>query len=452
MPSASSLPSGAQAEQTSLHVLVICTHFPPLNRTGARRPYYLARQLRDEGHRVSVLTSAETEDATWDVDLSGITVMRCPPSFVQRDMRGWQRLIAKAHHRFQGSFIHGPLRVLADIVLPLDHATRWDVSTPDVEEQLGIADVIMATGPSWSTFEFGMQLSQSWKSTFLVDYRDPWSVNLPDVALRTVTWRGSGIGGCFRRKRTRAVEKRVLSQVNAVTAATSRVLENALHNHTAVPSLLVHNGFDSVPATWKARGDNQLRLLYSGRLYEEQEWELVSDALHQLHIDHPLEAARTELKILGAQTTARDILPGHLSCPDCFKMVEYAENVGREAALGAQRSADLLLHLGFRGKQGIIPLKFYEYLSAGRPIVQDSSSVTDPEAILKETKAGIVLHSPADLVSHLLKMIVLLDGQHPLPYNPDQKALAKYEWSAQMGRWAAFVVRIHFQRHDRKAS
>ncbi|MFZ1616642.1 MAG: glycosyltransferase, partial [Flavobacteriales bacterium] len=315
MPDLTAIPLGVDPAQKPLHVLVICTHFPPLNRTGARRPYYLARQLRDEGHRVSVLTSAETDDTTWEVNLNGIQVMRCPHSFVQRDMRAWQRWIAKAHNHFQGSIIHGPLRVLADVLLPLDHATRWDISVEEVEATIGPADIVVSTGPAWSSFDFGRRLSRAWGSTFLIDYRDPWYVHLPEVGLHAVTWMGAGLSGKLRRMRMKRSERRIISTAAGTTTATEGLSRN-ISLAGAEPNCVVFNGFESRPKGSQDTYRSGLHLIYTGQLYAEQEWDLVILAFELLHDQHIEQAKQIKLILLGPRCVDPDLLSRIHACAE----------------------------------------------------------------------------------------------------------------------------------------
>lgn len=440
-----SLISSKSTGPSMLHVLVICTHFPPLNRTGARRPYYLARQLRDEGHRVSVLTTAEVEDATWEEDLNGIHVIRCPHSFVQRDMSTCQRLIAKAHHRFQGSILHGPLRVLADLLLPLDHSTRWDVTVEEVQEEVGAADIVVSTGPAWSSFDFGRRLSNSWRSTFLIDYRDPWYVYLPEVGLHSVTWMGAGLSGKLRRMRMKRSERGIISTAAGATAATEGLLRN-IRLAGAEPNCVIFNGFESRLKRSPDTIGSGLHLIYTGQIYAEQEWDMVIRAFDLLQDEHTEQSKQIELILSGPRCADLGLLRRINACAERSGSITFIDRVDRDSAMKFQQEADLLLHVAFKEKRGIIPLKFLEYLDAGRPILQASTGQDEQESILERTQTGTICRSAEEIVLFLLRSLVVKNEGGPLPYRPDRNAISVFSWKHQMGRWVNFIMERHLQR------
>ncbi|MFZ1618018.1 MAG: hypothetical protein WAT41_11775, partial [Flavobacteriales bacterium] len=108
--------------------------------------------------------------------------------------------------------------------------------------------------------------------------------------------------------------------------------------------------------------------------------------------------------------------------------------------------ADLLLHVAFKEKRGILPLKFIEYLDADKPILQASTGQDEQEAILERTRTGTICRSPEVIVHFLLRSLILKSEGGPLPYQPDRNAIAVFSWKHQMGRWVNFIMEGHQQR------
>lgn len=435
--------SGTEGVQVPLRVLIICTHFPPLNRTGARRPYYLARQLRDEGHKVSVLTSAETKDASWDADLSEINVMRCPYSFVQHDMRAWQRLIAKAHHHFQGSFIHGPLRVLADLTLPLNHATRWDVDLNEITRQLGLAEVVVATGPAWSSAQFGMCLATKWNATFLMDYRDPWNTSDPKVHMDVVNWHGIGLAGLLRRRRFQKIEQRIARAAYALTAVSPPLLQNAQMITRTSRGVAISGGFDPDIAPASKTRNAVFTLVYTGRLYTEQDWNLVLDGLEALSVTQPDLVAKLRLKLIGAVSTDVELLDQLRKFEKHIGIIEFVPRMGRVETLLEQQQADALLHLAYRGKSGYLPVKFLEYLNANRPIVLISQEHDLMEDILTRTRTGVVVPDAGTFERLLVTRIGDWRSGEDWSATPDGSALSEFSYPERMKQWVRQIETWH---------
>lgn len=164
---------GRSQEDHLPNILIISTHFPPSSNTSGRRPYFLARYLRDKGHHVEVLTSAEPERNPWTVNTDGIRVHRYPNTSVQRDLSYGQRLLARCIRSLKDTFIGGPLRLIGDLFLPVNYGIRWDLNTEELMTSLRRPDVIIATVPHWDTMDHAMRLANIWKCQFLVDHRDP---------------------------------------------------------------------------------------------------------------------------------------------------------------------------------------------------------------------------------------------------------------------------------------
>jgi len=431
-----------------LHVLLLCTHFPPLNRTGARRPYYLARQLRDEGHQVSVLTSTETEDATWEVDLGGISVMRCPRTHLQRDMHPWQRTIAKAHHRIQGKFLHGPLRVLSDLLLPLDHGSRWDVLPEEIEQRFGIPDVVLATAPGWSTAETGMRLANVWNATFLVDYRDPWSIIDPSLHMDIVTGHGKGLAGILRKAVFKQREKKIGSAAFAITAVSDGVLRNAQQVTRNFRGSVFTGGYDPdiQPAAQVRNG--KFTLVYTGRVYPEQDWGLVMSGLDRLSTaiegfhDHFI------LRMIGTVSNDPSLLRDLQATAERTHAMELIPRMPREEALREQHAADALLHLTYRGRKGFLPVKFLEYLNADRPILLVTKEEDIMESILIRTGTGILIPDARSFIDLIQDRLAQWKEGLGWKLLPDCEALREFAYPERMRPWVEQIWAWDIERRS----
>ena len=423
----------------AFRVLIICTNFPPSNSTGARRPYYLARTLLEQGFEVAVLTSALELPDPWMAELAGIEVLRLATTPVPDGMNKAQRGIAFSYWRLKDHVLHIIPRTLAFLFLPLDFSSRMDFDEIEVAARIHRCDLVVSTGPGWSTFEFGHRISDHWECPFMVDYRDPWNVIIPEVGLRTVTWHGSGPIGWLKRLRMRRAEQMYTGKVVGVTAATRTVLLNALKCIGEHPAKVVHNGFDIQTGNQKVGPRNKMTLLYTGRLYHEQEWNIVLEALEAVHSEDPEGAKEMELLLVGPISDDRSLMKRLNQCADRTGMVRMLGRVGRNEALSLQQSADLLLHVGFKGKEGILPVKFMEYLNAGRPILQVSTGYDDQERILELTKTGTIHASVDSLTKMILKCLELRRSGGEIPHKPNEIALAEYTWKNQMERWAEFI-------------
>ncbi len=427
-------------------VLIVCSHFPPLNRTGGRRPYYLALALRNAGHRVSVLTSTGEGDADWQVDLQGIRVMRCPLTHVQRDMNGWQRLLAKAHHQYRHTFLHGPLRVLADTLLPEEHAARWDVLPEEVTDRLGMSDVVLATVPGWGPARAAYQLAKAWNATFSLDYRDPWTVADPKVHMDIVSGHGQGVAGWIRRTVYTERERKLGGAAYGLTAVSEAFLLNAQRITRNSRAAVFHGGFDPGIRSVRHQRNAKFTVVYTGRLYGEQDWELVLDALERLHRSDPGSQQHFTLRIVGGVSDNPALLRALREAERRTGMIETTPRMTREETIRIQQQADAVLHLSYRGRKGYLPVKYLEYLGSDRPIILITREQDLMEEVLDQTKTGLKVESSDALARLIAERVAEWRNGVEWATEPDRKALEQYAYPDCLRPWVVQINEWHSAR------
>lgn len=432
-------PASSTVATTKPSVLILSYQFPPVNGTGARRPYYLARQLANEGHRVSVLTSAIAETQPWLPNTSGITVMRTPLTWLQRDMNMPQRLLARFHHRMMGTVLHGPLRVIADLLLPLYHATRWDIGVKEIEDRLGRHDVIVATVPTWTPADHGLKLARRWRALLTIDYRDPFSIAIEEVHMDVVSGHGTGLPGVLRRMHFRRMERMFGRAAFALTAVSSAVLENAFRITGTDRGAVVHGGYDPSVVPPPPVKNDLFTVVYTGRIYPEQDWDLVLGTIERMAASDPDLSSKFRLRIIGAASVDERLLHRIKASAAQHDCIVVLPRMAREMALAQQHAADAVLHLAYKGRKGYVPVKFLEYLNAGRPLLLVSHEADDMERIVDETRVGSVLRSMDDLERAFKDSIAAHAENRALPFNPDHAALATFAYPHQMARWVELL-------------
>lgn len=436
----------------ALRILLLSSVFPPVNATGARRPYFMARQLRDMGHTVTVLTNDRPEPHPWTADLGGIHRIALPMTHLPEGMSGWQIALAHMVHALGRMGPQRPARWIADLLLPLDHGHRWGPGNAALAERVGEQDVVIATGPRWSMLERGAALARTWNASFIADYRDPWNVVMPEVALHTVTHAGRGALGRWRRARRLAMERRCMAHATAITAATPTVLENAARVTGLRRGEVIYNGTEPSPARPATRSNERFTILYTGSAYREQEWPLVAEAIDRLQREHPQVVARSRLVFVGTHADKDPALAALGVLLNEAPLVERLDRMAPAAIRDLQQHADALLHVGFAGKEGILPLKFIEYLDAGPPVWQVSSGRSIQEDVLERTRAGSVLPTAQAIVDLWTEQHEAWRMGHPVRPETDQEVLATFHWTHQMTRFEAFMREVHRQHQEELAA
>lgn len=424
-------------------VLLITAQFPPLNATGARRPYFLAKYLRDQGHAVTVLTDRMQAATHWEVDPAGIRVLHFDRSAHSRDVSWWQRLAEQAVGLFEGSAMHRPVRAVAEPLLPLYHGRRWACTEPAIMEMAGPQDLIVATGPGWYPFHLAHRLARRSGIPFFTDHRDPWTIAIPGVALRCINWYGSGLRGWVRRTRNHHAERKILRDAAGITAASPAYLQNALKLAGHERGAVVFNGWAPLAGQVHARNP-RFTMLYAGRMYEEQDWKLVMNALDAMPRSSAGGPADLVLQVMGAG----DSVPAELRAyAERSGLVEFLPEVERSTALRMAAQADQLLGVVCEGNTGQVPLKLMDYLAAGRPILLTGRTQGIQHAILERTRAGVGLAGSTALTEHLLSALRNWQAGGRPPYTPDQGALSEFSLDRQMEHWHAFLMKHAAKAH-----
>ncbi len=122
----------------------------------------------------------------------------------------------------------------------------------------------------------------------------------------------------------------------------------------------------------------------------------------------------------------------------------------RPETLGLVRASDLLLLLSYADprdpyrRHGFYPGKVFEYFAARRPILcvaGDGVPDGQLDALLAETRTGTVCPTPDAVADALLAARRRQQASQPLPYQPDEAALARYTRRALAGRLAEVLDR-----------
>lgn len=417
-----------------------------MNATGARRPYYLADHLAAHGHRVTVLTTAPTGPPMWSPPLEGITVVYRPRSLTQCDLGWFQRIVTKTHHRASPGLWKRMLGFLGDMILPVHHHMRWDVTPDELEQLCGRSDVVLASGPAWAAVQTAADIAKAWNATFLVDQRDPWNTVIPGVSLRCLNWHGDGITGYFRGKRMLRMEQRILDQAHGISAASPAYLQNALTISPHEHSLTVLNGMVAPARTDKKPINGSFNLFYAGRLYEEQPWQLLIAVFDDLHEHLPGIAASLRLTVLGGISDTPAIGNALRAFGQRTGMIQVVADVGRDKLAEEAGRANILLSLICEGNTGQIPLKLVDYLSFGRPTLLFGRTLGIQHEIIQRTRTGFAAEDADALKSFLIDAVEKWQAGIDVPYHPHQENLREWANEVQMHNWREWIISVHRSR------
>lgn len=210
---------------------------------------------------------------------------------------------------------------------------------------------------------------------WVADYRDLWSLNHNYPFSK------------FRLLIDKKIEKTVIKKADIVTTTTlawsikqSKFLNrkvNVIYNGFSIPDI------NQVPDYSLEREINKKYILYVGSLYTTfQDYELLFNNLDYTHKNY-------EIHFLGKPNNKMNEII------ELKKLHNIIKNIGffnRNDAMLIQKQYDFLLFFDSKQDEGILPLKFYEYINTSKPIIcVGGKPNSESKRILKYLKRGVVL-------------------------------------------------------------
>jgi len=397
-----------------VNILLVAYYFPPINSAGSVRPVQMARWLRNCGHAVSVLTHGYGEGADPSPE-----IIRVPdPAFVRarQGKKFWRWAFWRGWAELQNSFGR-----YASVFSPWRRAV---LARAEEIQRACRPDLILATYPPLEVLEIGLELSRRFRVPLISDFRD-------GLLFRSIEEKRLRSHRCVREK---------YAKTEAATAAASSLI-------VAVTPVLRDYFSRTYPGS-------RCQTVYNG--YDEDEWRdlpEVSLAPGFFHIVHAgrfaLSDSATDIRPFSAALRQAGSL--HPDKPFCLHLLgEYSGSersafkdliasgavvihppAGRRETLAYQKAADLLLLITRPGVRSGIPLKLYEYLFSGKPVL----ALTDDAEVRRIAEdSGIVwCASPLDLPAITELLAQILSGS-AIPGSPQRniETIRVYSWQKQM--------------------
>jgi glycosyltransferase involved in cell wall biosynthesis len=360
-------------------VLLVTYPFPPVGGAGVQRVTKFVKYLPRHGWDVSVLTVANPSVPLYDDSLRGDV----PPETLVCRARSWEPGYAlkatvsaggaggqPARRGLAKRLAAGSLRQLAALVLQPDPQVLWRPGAMAAGKRLlreQPHDVILASGPPFSTFLIGAALGRSARRPVVLDYRDEWT-------LSNAYWENKRLGAVSRfvqnRMQRRAV--RASSGLLATTRSSAESLRTlAQQAGSAAKVSWIYNGFDPedfhAPAEQPDAG--RFRLAYVGTLWNLTNVAPLVEAVDRLAREQPALAGKLELVFAGRRTGPQSEQLARLRGLPC-RLVEHPY-LDHSAAVSLMRGAGALCLLlsDLPGAGRVVPAKLFEYMATGRPIL-----------------------------------------------------------------------------------
>lgn len=238
-------------------------------------------------------------------------------------------------------------------------------------------DTLITSGPPHSLHLIGLKLKKELNILhWIADFRDPWT---------TISYHNKLQMLPTVQKKHHKLEHEVLKTADEIIV-TSHSLQQAFQKMTKTPVSLITNGYDQEDFE-KLPLDESFSITHIGSLLSDRNpvvlWLVLRELIHE-----KIEFKK-QLKIKLAGIVGQNVLDS-LNEFDLMPFVENLGYVSHSEAIKLQHSAQMLLlaEIDSAETRVIIPGKFFEYLSAQRPILAIGPIDWEIAMLMKQTAGG----------------------------------------------------------------
>lgn len=374
-------------------VLVITYYWPPGGGAGVQRWLKFVKYLRDFGWEPVIYTAEDGEMPVLDESLlkdvpENITVIRRPilePYSIYRKFVG-----AKKGARVNTGFLSEEKK--PKLIEKIAVWIRGNFFIPDAR-MLWIGpsakflasylkdhpvDVIVSTGPPHSMHLIAMKLKRKLGIPWVADFRDPWTNIDFYEDLMLTSWAD--------RKHHR-LEKEVLHTADYVLTVGETMRQEFVEMGVRNVEVIT-NGYDEDDIyRGEVKRDEKFSIAHIGSLVKSRNPVMLWNVLSKLVEEQPGLKQDLEIKLVGKVdiNVMKSIEERGLAA-----FVRKIDYLPHSDVIRVQQESQVLLLLinNTKNAKGILTGKFFEYLSAKRPVLCIGPVDGDAARILEETNAG----------------------------------------------------------------
>lgn len=394
------------SENKRKNILIISANFPPSAAVGGKRFGGLSKIFQEEYYNVHILTLKEKYFLQKDKSLhSGGNIHRTgmyPPWPVRRN-NVVKRIFCRVWENYFCVFEPFSGWILPGLIEGLKIIKRYKI------------DVIIATGPPFSSMVMALMLTWFTGVKLILDYRDQWTTYKRRIYQQI-------LGG----KINPGLEKLVVSRSSALVFCSDIMKENFIKrfgNHTKGHMYVVNNGFyyrkDIKPLYLEK---NKKTILYAGNFYGQRRLSLLAQPIANLLRQEKITKDDFCVHIFGELNGEdRNVVEEY----DLAEIIKEHPLVDYELILRYMKGADILFLPSGANVSYAIPFKFYDYLSVKRPILAVAPEDSAVAKLMNEIDCGhLALIDNQVSVQNILQNMLLEEKKYTF------KGVEKYTWNS----------------------
>ena len=360
-------------------ILVVAAFYPPSSAAAATRARNIVRNLQALGHEVRVITARsgggetppEARSLPWlDIEELGQRLLRrggngstapaAPP-------RVWQQ----------------KLRVAVSRVVVPDLRAPWiPVAVPPARRAALDSEVVVSTGGA-----------SAHVVARIVRGQRPWVADINDL-----WWRNPHRhAGALRLRIDLRTEKGILEGATALTVPVE-TLGDEVRRRTGRPATTVLTGFDPAEFRFEAPSPTtpHHEVLWAGTLYSDFRLPLVLEALRRGRDEHGWTPSTLRIRFFG--TGASQALASAAE-HGVDEFIAAHAPIPRSELLEKLAAADALLFPLYESDPFHLPMRFFDFVGAGRPLLGVGADTGPAAAMIRRHGLGMICASVAKLVS-----------------------------------------------------
>jgi glycosyltransferase involved in cell wall biosynthesis len=369
-------------------VLVVSFFFAPSDKVGAKRFTFLSKILNAECSELHILTLNEKKIKGKDYSLKA---------------NGVKHFTGMYPFYYPGQKVNFPRkvfnRIFSDYFCVVDQFSGWIL--PAIFKGLKVIrsrkiDIIISTGPPFSSMVIAYFLSLFTSAKLILDYRDPWS----NHSRKFCKFCGKMVN--------RLIEKYSIDRADALIFCSNKMKENFIRFfgvNLKSKCRVIHNGyFNTVEARKIRKEDSKINIAYAGEFYGDRKISVIANPLFQLLNEKIIKPDNFCFHIFGNLNAKDKMIIKHYGLSEIIKehtKLPFAQVI---QFLG---TADILLLIIDISMNYSIAYKFFDYLSVKRPIfaiIPENSAMAD---MMDEIDCGrcALITSKESILSNLRKML-----------------------------------------------
>ncbi len=380
-------------------VIIITYYWPPSGGAGVQRWLKFVKYLKDFGWEPIVYTAENGEMPVIDESLqkdipANTTILKTK---IWEPYNFYKKLLGKGNEKINAAFLNesGKTSKLSKFAVWI----RGNFFIPDARKfwikpsikylnnyiQQNKVDAIISSGPPHSMHLIALGIKSKNKNIkWIADFRDPWT-NIDfykDLMLTS-----------FANKKHKRLEKQVLRESDAVISIGKSMSTELFEINDKIQKekfKIIPNGYDEGDLSKKeVEKDLKFTIAHIGTLVKTRNPKVLWNVLQELVTENDSFKEQLEIKLVGKiDVFVMDNIKKHNLNAYVNKIDYLPHNLVIEEQ--QKSKVNLLLVNNTPNAKGILTGKFFEYLSAGSPILAIGPTDGDLAEILNETKSGFI--------------------------------------------------------------